>query len=80
MGEINKYERWISRSPGDLAGDNRCAVDDQEGFLKSARWDFTDFYQPLVPWVNSLRKKVFPSGVRWRAEDDTLCERMKGVL
>ncbi|PLN76227.1 hypothetical protein BDW42DRAFT_188799 [Aspergillus taichungensis] len=29
---------------------------------------FADFYKPLKPWVNRLRKIVFPNGGRWEEE------------
>jgi hypothetical protein len=33
-----------------------------------------------MPWVNRLRKVVFPSGGRWEKDDIRLYSRMKEVL
>lgn len=41
---------------------------------------FTDFYLPLVPWVNRLRRVIFPDRRRWKKEDPDLYLKMKGVL
>jgi hypothetical protein len=37
-------------------------IDDEEDFPKKAENNFTTHYQPLIPWVNRLRRKVFPNG------------------
>ena len=52
------YENRNFRSQGDLDGDKIGAADDQEDFLKPTCRYFTDFCQPLVPWVNSLRREA----------------------
>jgi hypothetical protein len=37
-------------------------VFNEEDFLKIAEEDFTSHYQSLTPWVNRLRRKIFPNG------------------
>jgi hypothetical protein len=34
----------------------------------------------MVPWVNRLRKVVFPNGRRWENEDSGLYAHMRGIL
>ena len=43
--------------------------------MHSAKVRFTDFYQPLIPWVNKLRKVVFPNDKKWIREDTELYGR-----
>ncbi len=49
-------------------------------FIRAAKKNFTLYYQPMVPWVNRLRKAVFPNGGRWENEDNGLYARMKEIL
>ena len=41
---------------------------------------FTPYYKPLIPWVNKLRKVVFPTDGRWEKEDRGLYSQMKEIL
>ncbi|KAI0197040.1 hypothetical protein EV127DRAFT_488422, partial [Xylaria flabelliformis] len=41
---------------------------------------FTLYYQPLIRWVNELRKVVFPNNTTWVEEDQLLYARMIAVL
>jgi hypothetical protein len=42
--------------------------------------NFTPYYESLVPWLNRLRKVVFPNGGRWEEEDRGLYSWMKDIL
>ena len=55
-------------------------MDDERDFLKIAEVNFTPYYQPLIPCVNRLRRKVFPGGGRWRDPNPKLCFEMKEIL
>lgn len=55
-------------------------VDHEGDFINSAEENFTPYYRPLLPWVNKLRKAVFPNGRRWEKEDSGLYFRMVGIL
>jgi len=77
----SKYERWNFRSPDDLAGDKIGLVAAREqDFLYRINTDFTDYYTPLVPWINRLGREVFPSNRRWTEQDPSLYDRMRDVL
>ena len=53
---------------------------DEEDFLGVASVNFSLYYQPLIPWVNRLRKVVFPGGKRRKGKDENLPSRMREVL
>jgi hypothetical protein len=51
-----------------------------EDFQRTMDKHFTEYSAPLAPWVDELRKVVFPEDRRWTEEDEWLYERMAGVL
>jgi hypothetical protein len=53
---------------------------DKGDFIIAAEENFTPYYKPMVPWVNRLRKVVFPNGRRWENEDHGLYTRMRELL
>ena len=61
---INKFDKWNSVDTEELAKIKKREVDDKGDFLKSTDDNFLLYYQPLIPWVNKLRKVVFPGGGR----------------
>jgi hypothetical protein len=38
------------------------AADHEGGFTKTVIVNFTEYYLPLEPWMNRLRKVAFPNG------------------
>jgi serine/threonine protein kinase len=74
------YEEWNFRSPKKLGDEKAGLVGKELDFLRRITDDFTDYFAPLVPWVNQLRHEVFPGGFRWSEQDLTLYDRMKDVL
>ena len=75
-----KYEQWNYHPTGDLANFKAGVVAYEPDFLDTIRADFTSYYAPLIPWVNKLRREVFPGGFRWEVEDPSLYDRMRDVL
>ncbi|KAK0702046.1 hypothetical protein B0T26DRAFT_539387 [Lasiosphaeria miniovina] len=73
---------------GALLGEQHSFMHDLESFfwvlfwifIKSAKNNFTPYHQPLIPWVNRLRKAVFPNGGSWEREDGGLYVRMRQIL
>ena len=55
-------------------------IDDEEDFLKMVEEHFTIYYKSLIPWVNRLRRKVFPNGERWKKPAPELYSSMKEIL
>jgi hypothetical protein len=78
---VNRWDQQSMRnSPEKLAGDKAGLVTAEQDFLQRINRDFTDYYKPLIPWINTLRREVFPSGHRWTEQDISLCDRMRAVL
>jgi hypothetical protein len=77
---VPQFEEWNYMDTEKLAKAKKGEVGDEGDFLKAAEEHFASYYHSLIPWVNKLRKVVFPSGGRWKEEDKKLYSRMKGVL
>jgi serine/threonine protein kinase len=76
----SNYEDWNFRAPDKLANDKAGEITNEADFLRRAHVNFTDFYRPLIPCINKLRRVVFPGGVRWENENLALYGDMKQVL
>ncbi|OAA34974.1 serine/threonine-protein kinase Sgk2 [Metarhizium rileyi] len=77
---VERFENWNYMNTEELAQLKKGQVSHEQDFIKATKEYFTPFYQPLVPWVNRLRKAVFPNGRRWDKEDEQLYSRMKDIL
>jgi len=77
---VPRFEEWNYMDTTKLAELKKGTVADERDCLKTVGENFTVYYQPLIPWVNRLRKVVFPGGGRRREEDKHLCSHMKEVL
>ncbi|KAH9203968.1 hypothetical protein DL95DRAFT_131903 [Leptodontidium sp. 2 PMI_412] len=55
-------------------------VSDEGIFRKTTTEHFTEYYKPLIPWLNRLRRAVFPNGRRWKSEERELHSRMKEII
>jgi serine/threonine protein kinase len=77
---LPEFDQWNFLSMESLAELKKGRVSDEGDFIKAAKENFTPYYQPLVPWVNRLRKSVFPNGGRWKKEDERLYTRFKEIL
>ncbi|KAB8069840.1 hypothetical protein BDV29DRAFT_182013 [Aspergillus leporis] len=74
------FDCWNYEDDRKLAHSKKGIVDDEGDFLKIAEESFTSYYQPLVPWVNRLRRVIFPGGVRRKDEDTRLYTQIKDTL
>ncbi|KAK5998601.1 hypothetical protein PT974_00982 [Cladobotryum mycophilum] len=77
---VPNFKEWNYVQPSELAKLKKGEISDEGDFIKTAEESFTLCYQPLIPWVNRLRKVVFPNGRRWEKENPELYMRMKEVL
>ncbi|KJK73463.1 hypothetical protein H634G_11305 [Metarhizium anisopliae BRIP 53293] len=77
---VQRFEKWNYVEMAELAELKKGQVSHEQDFIKTTSEYFTTLYTPLIPWVNKLRKVVFPNGRRWEIEDDRLYLRMKNVL
>ncbi len=79
-GVVVEFDRWNYAGTLELARLKVGTVCDEQFFCWAAEKYFTEYCAPLVPWVDKLRKVVFPGGGRWKTEDSGLYARMRGVL
>ncbi|KAF5133789.1 hypothetical protein E5D57_004416 [Metarhizium anisopliae] len=77
---VQRFEKWNYVEMTELAELKKGQVSHEQDFIKTTSEYFTTLYTPLIPWVNKLRKVVFPNGRRWEMEDARLYLRMKNVL
>ncbi|EFY93980.1 Protein kinase-like protein [Metarhizium robertsii ARSEF 23] len=77
---VPRYENWNYVDTDDLAALKQGEITVEEDFLKRADKHFTSHYRPLIPWVNRLRRKVFPNGGRWMKLEPELYSSMKKIL
>ncbi|PNP50183.1 hypothetical protein THARTR1_09172 [Trichoderma harzianum] len=75
-----EFEKWNYTNDRQLAWSKSGLVGDERQFLYDAERDFTEYYLPLLPWVNRLRRVVFPNGKPWTEPDEGLYAKMKGIL
>ncbi|KAL6852514.1 hypothetical protein ACO1O0_007060 [Amphichorda felina] len=75
-----EFDSWNYESDNKLVRSKVGTIGDESIFLKIAEENFTSHYQPLIPLVNRLRRKVFPNGERWKREDLDLYSKMRDVL
>jgi hypothetical protein len=77
---MKRFDKWNYADTEELAEIKKGVVGDERDFLKTVEATFTSYYQPLIPCVNRLRRKVFPDGRRWREPDPKLYSGMKEIL
>jgi hypothetical protein len=77
---VARFDNWNFADTEELADSKKGAISDEADFLRSTNEHFTEYYQPLIPCVNTLRKAAFPNGRRWAKEDTGLYDRMKDIL
>ncbi|KAJ6200008.1 hypothetical protein J3E72DRAFT_414557, partial [Bipolaris maydis] len=75
-----EFECWNYESSGKLAVLKKGLISDERDFLETVQARFTPYYKPLAPWVNKLRRKIFPDGGRWRVSNPKLYSEMKAIL
>ncbi|OTA03380.1 hypothetical protein A9Z42_0038400 [Trichoderma parareesei] len=80
LGATRFYEEWNYMSDSKLAMRKAGLVTGDRVFLQMMESHVTPYYRPLVPWVNRLRRAVFPGGEPWMDPDEGLYERMKTIL
>lgn len=78
---VPRFDKWNTvKDTEELASSKKGVIDDEEDFLKIVEENFTEYYQALIPWVNRLRRKVFPKGERWKKSEPGLYASMKEIL
>ncbi|KAI9775934.1 MAG: hypothetical protein M1839_000723 [Geoglossum umbratile] len=78
--EATDFDFWNYENTTKLAKIKQGMVVHEGDFIKEISQNFTPYYQPLIPWVNRLRRVVFPDGKRWERKEPALYSQMKAVL
>lgn len=61
---IPRFDKWNFADTEELATMKLGIVSDNAIFQKMAQKYFTEYYQPLIPYVNRLQRKAFPNSER----------------
>jgi Fungal protein kinase len=77
---VSRFEKWNYADIEELAELKKGTVSHEGDFKKTIDENFTLYYHSLRPWMNRLRKVVFPNGGRWEKDDMGLYSRMKKIL
>ncbi|KAI9766861.1 MAG: hypothetical protein M1839_004748 [Geoglossum umbratile] len=77
---VPKFEKWNYEDMDELAEIKSGIIADESHFLEMIRKHFTSYYQSLVPWINRLRRVVFPMDKPWKREDKELYSQIQAVL
>ncbi|KFZ02079.1 hypothetical protein V500_00447 [Pseudogymnoascus sp. VKM F-4518 (FW-2643)] len=77
---VHRFDKWNFSDTEELAESKKGAVVHEGDFKRMIEENIRPYYKSLQPWLNRLRKVVFPNGGRWEKEDRGLYSRMKEVL
>ncbi|KAF2844181.1 hypothetical protein T440DRAFT_523703 [Plenodomus tracheiphilus IPT5] len=77
---VQQFDKWNYANTEELAKLKLGTVSDDAIFRKTTLEHFTDYYQPLIPCINRLRRQIFPGGGRWRVPNPKLYLNMKEIL
>ncbi|KAI1825468.1 hypothetical protein F4861DRAFT_537932 [Xylaria intraflava] len=76
----SRYDAWNFMDFENLAVFKSGQIGHEADFIRRAGKHFTPYYRPLIPWVNRLRRVVFPQDHRWERQDRGLYSQMTDVL
>jgi hypothetical protein len=77
---VSRFEKWNYAEVEELAGIKLGTVAKEAIFLRVMTDNSTHYYLPLIPWINRLRKAVFPMDKPWEKDDENLYSQMKEIL
>ncbi|OCL08962.1 hypothetical protein AOQ84DRAFT_274939, partial [Glonium stellatum] len=63
---VQRFDKWNYADAEELAGMKLGIVADEVIFRKILDEYVTEYYKILIPWLNRLRRVVFPSGGTWK--------------
>ncbi|ROT35341.1 hypothetical protein SODALDRAFT_283661 [Sodiomyces alkalinus F11] len=77
---VREFDKWNYVEMKELAKLKLGTVAKEEIFMETATDHFTLYYKPLIPWVNRLRRQVFPMDKPWEREDPGLYSVFRAIL
>jgi len=75
-----EFDCWNYEETVKLAKLKLGTVSDEDIFLETMNQHFTLYFKPFIPWMNRLRRIVFPSGRLRKEEDEGLASKMMETL
>ncbi|KUI73383.1 hypothetical protein VM1G_08934 [Cytospora mali] len=77
---VSRFNKWNFVDTDELAASKAGVISDDEYFLRVTEEYFTPYYHSMIPWVNRLKREVFPQGRRWKTLEPGLYASMRKVL
>ncbi|KAM0268990.1 hypothetical protein ACHAPA_004591 [Fusarium lateritium] len=77
---VPRFDKWNYMDMEELAISKTGIISNESDFRRIIDGNFTPCYQPLVPWIQKLRKVVFPNGRRWEQQDSKLYTWIREIL
>lgn len=77
---VEEFDSWNTQSPTNVAMAKLGVISMEEEFLDLAKKHFTPGYQSLIPWVNKLRRVVFPGDAPSMTKRPEIYEEVYKVL
>ncbi|KAK3943782.1 hypothetical protein QBC46DRAFT_376216 [Diplogelasinospora grovesii] len=78
--EVTQFDNWNYVDMKELAKLKLGTVSNEVIFQDTTREFFTEYYSPFTPWVNMLRRVVFPNNGKWERENMALYSQMREIL
>ncbi|KAH1744787.1 hypothetical protein KXW71_008254 [Aspergillus fumigatus] len=77
---VPEFDKWNFVAMEELAKLKLGTVAKEGIFIKTVTENFTPYYNPLIPWVNRLRRVIFPMDRPWEKEDLRLYSQIRDIL
>ncbi|PHH59413.1 hypothetical protein CDD81_3223 [Ophiocordyceps australis] len=77
---VSFFDQWNYMDTEALVMIKKGLIIEDLDFVENAEENFSAYYRPLIPWVNRLRRLVFPNGLRWRVQEPGLYSSMMELL
>lgn len=77
---VTEFDCWNYEDATKLAKLKLGTVAKEAIFVRTVTDNFTSYYEPLIPWINRLRRVVFPMDKPWEREDLSLYSKFREVL
>ncbi|EXA28664.1 hypothetical protein FOVG_19742 [Fusarium oxysporum f. sp. pisi HDV247] len=77
---VPQFDKWNYVDMEELAKLKLGTVAKEALFMKTITDSTTPYYMPLIPWLNVLRKTVFPRDKPFERDDERLYSRMRDIL
>lgn len=75
-----RFDDWNAIDDDTLVSQKKGEISDEQDFLRNSEKNFISHYKPLIPWVNRMRRHVFPNGGRWQRPELELYSTLRRML